>query len=757
MKHLLRILILLISVFYHAQKSGKWSDWFSYHQIIKVKNNENQLIVATKSGLFYYDTISGEIKKQSKVDGLHEVGITAFDYNPETQIGLIGYETGAMDLLSPEGVFLTVDIPIAGSFQGDKKINHIYIQGDLAVISTNYGVSIFDLTKREFKDSAFFQSAGVFIPVAEAFIKDDTVYAATAKGLKTHLMDIKFPIYSDWQTQNLGELTHANANAQNILIASKTKVYMGSNYQPLAQSFSEVKDVVLTEGGFLVFDVHQVYQFSEAGALVKSYEINPETLNTGLLLDGEVYIGTMNNGIVKLGRWNANNPSDIVRQAFLIKPDGPYANLATKLTLLDDQIWVATGRKIAYNAYDKKHSLGYYYFDGQQWHYPNYFVGNPIGFNILDVAVNPSQPTELYFSNYVQNANKGVFKMVNDELQRVFNTGDVYHNVPEYLGFDSQNNLLATFGFEQSDVENVGIYFIEPNANQPKVMNLVAAHQNSSCILYEEGRIFIGAPRDGGSQGGLIVYDTHKTTDVFGDDTYKVLREEEGLPTPLGVTALALDQYGDLWIGNKRGLRILTNPLGDLTNAKSKAIVITQNGIPEELFKDAEILSIAVDSGNNKWVSLAGGGVYFISADGQKVYQHFTKSNSPLPTDEVTDIKINDKTGQVFFATSKGIVAYRSDVSQVTEKFGQVLVYPNPVVYSQYKGSVKIKGLAQKTNIRITDAAGNLIHQAVSRNGYYEWNLNNEKRRRVASGIYFVLMTNEDGTDTATAKIAVVN
>ena len=135
----------------------------------------------------------------------------------------------------------------------------------------------------------------------------------------------------------------------------------------------------------------------------------------------------------------------------------------------------------------------------------------------------------------------------------------------------------------------------------------------------------------------------------------------------------------------------------------------------------------------------------------------FTKANSPLPNDSVTDIQIDNKTGKVYFATLDGIMVYQGDVAEVTSTFGNVLVYPNPVVYAQYKGNVRIRGLASKTNIRITDAAGNLVHSAVANGGYFEWNLANQRGVRVASGIYYVLMTNEDGTDTATAKIAVVN
>ena len=171
----------------------------------------------------------------------------------------------------------------------------------------------------------------------------------------------------------------------------------------------------------------------------------------------------------------------------------------------------------------------------------------------------------------------------------------------------------------------------------------------------------------------------------------------------------------------------------------------------------SNILQIETDSGNQKWISVDDGGVFYLSSDGQKTFLHFTKDNSPLPTNSITDIKVDNKTGKVYFVTLEGVVVYQGDVQNVTENFGDVLVYPNPVVYANYKGNVRIKGLAEKTNIRITDAAGNLVHQAVARGGYYEWNLNNQRGVRVASGIYFVLMTNENGTDKATAKIAVVN
>ena len=120
--------------------------------------------------------------------------------------------------------------------------------------------------------------------------------------------------------------------------------------------------------------------------------------------------------------------------------------------------------------------------------------------------------------------------------------------------------------------------------------------------------------------------------------------------------------------------------------------------------------------------------VFFISVLMAKIpFLILQKVNSPLPNDIVTDIKVDPKTGKVYFVTFDGIVVYQGDVINVSSDFSEIKVYPNPVRYKSIQRKCKITGLAEKTNIRITDAAGNVVHQAVARGGYYEWNLNNQK------------------------------
>ena len=65
---------------------------FSYNNVLVIREDAGKLIAATENGIFFYTPISGEITKLSKANGLHEVKITAFDYNAETKTGMVGYQ-----------------------------------------------------------------------------------------------------------------------------------------------------------------------------------------------------------------------------------------------------------------------------------------------------------------------------------------------------------------------------------------------------------------------------------------------------------------------------------------------------------------------------------------------------------------------------------------------------------------------------------------------------------------------------------------
>lgn len=736
------MLLYVLDISAQVISSSKWSDLFSYNNVLAIREDGNRLIAATENGMFFYTPASGELSKLSKANGLHEVKISAFDYNPQTKIGLVGYQNGSMDVITPEGITYVVDIPIATGYAGDKKINHISITGNLAVISVGYGVSIFRLDRKEFGDSAFFTSGGVYEAAREAVIKDNVVYAVTATGLKSHEINVTFPIYSTWNTI-VGESYNHISNGSVIAYSNTNTVRYGNGttFSNLPRSFSNIQDVLVTPEHIVVTDISSVSLFSTAGNFIKSYDAG-ELLNSAIYADSKIYAGTRISGI-------KNEAGDS------LKPDGPYSNTSYKINLHENQIVISTGGRDGFNTPIYR-NLGYYHFNGTSWVYPELFRNSTVPFNVLDAVINPSKPTEIFFTNYTfQDGSKGIYRMDDNQFAKIYaNTGGAYNRVVGCV-FDENNQLLISQWSAKGSSGEIGFYHYNPTTDQFGFVSSVTAGLVQKPFA-KGGILYIPAPFF--SSGGLLVYDYKNTPAVTGDDRFKILRKNNNLPAD-GVVSANIDKNDDIWIGTRIGLRIISNPSSFISeeNPQAEPIIIEENGLGEELFRDSSILQIEVDAGNQKWISIDDGGVFYLSSTGEQTLMHFTKENSPLPSNSVTDIKVDNKTGKVYFVTLDGVMVYQGDVLNVTSDFGDVLVYPNPVVYSKYKGNVRIRGLAEKTNIRITDAAGNLVHQAISRGGYYEWNLNNHRGVRVASGIYFVLMTNADGTDTATAKIAVVN
>ena len=727
-----------MNLFAQNISSAKWSDLFSYNNVLAIREDNGKLIAATENGIFFYTPATGEIKKLSKANGLHEVKISAFDYNPITKIGLVGYKNGSMDVITPEGITYVVDIPIATGYMGDKKINHISITDNKAVISVGYSVSIFRLDTKEFGDSAFFINNGIYESSKEAVIKDNFVYAVTATGLKRHEMNVTFPIYTEWDTVAGGNLTQI-AQGNVIAYSTATQVFFGtgSAFATLPQSFSTVQDIVITTQNIVVTDLSKVYVFDLAGNIIKSLSAN-DNLNTAFFTNSQLYLGSKLSGII-------NENGDLLR------PDGPFKNTSYKINIVDKQIAISTGGRTDYNS-PIYNNLGYYHFDGSKWNYPDFFKSFPGNLNVMDAVINPAKPSEIFFVNFTfVDGQKGIYKMENNEFVNKYASAGTFFNRVSGLTYDENNQLFVS----ASDNGKLGFYYYnQPSDSFALVTPLTGG--DSQKPLTSGGIIYVPSPFFSG--GGLLIYDYKNTPPSLSDDRFKIIRKGNNLPAD-GVVSMAIDKNGDAWIGGRLGLRILQNPSAAIEedNPQAEPIIIEENGTGEELFRDSQILQIEVDQGNQKWVSVDDGGVFYLSSNGEKTLNQFSRANSPLPTNSVTDIKVDSKTGKVYFVTLDGVVVYQGDVLEVTENFGDVLVYPNPVVYAQYRGNVRIRGLAAKTNIRITDAAGNLVHQAIARGGSYEWNLSNNRGVRVASGIYFVLMTNEDGTDTATAKIAVVN
>jgi ligand-binding sensor domain-containing protein len=179
--------------------------------------------------------------------------------------------------------------------------------------------------------------------------------------------------------------------------------------------------------------------------------------------------------------------------------------------------------------------------------------------------------------------------------------------------------------------------------------------------------------------------------------------------------------------------------------------IVQQDNFAGFLFQDEQVICMAVDGANRKWVGTRNG-LWLISSDGEKVITQFTKDNSPLLANEISSLAIHPVTGEVFVGTSAGICSFRGTATDGADKASSVLVFPNPVPPG-YSGTIGIRGLANNALVRITEQDGRLVYQTRAQGGQATWNGKDQKGNRPSSGVYLVFASDEQNVERIVSKI----
>jgi len=256
----------------------------------------------------------------------------------------------------------------------------------------------------------------------------------------------------------------------------------------------------------------------------------------------------------------------------------------------------------------------------------------------------------------------------------------------------------------------------------------------------------------------VICYDInhnilHKYNDIVNQDgtRYEIT----------SVNCVCEDREKNIWIGTNQGPFMIQ--ASDIVNNN---IVFQQIKVPRNdgtsyadyLLSGVSISSIAVDGANRKWFCSNGAGAFLISDDNMIQLEYFTNGNSKLLADNILSVSVNNKSGEIFFLTEKGLCSYMGDATEPVENMvkDMVYAYPNPVT-RDYSGLITVTGLSFNSNVMILSTSGKLIAQGKSNGGSFTWDGRDKNGHRVASGIYMVAVSTEDGRKGTVCKIAFVN
>ncbi|MCB0387993.1 MAG: ABC transporter substrate-binding protein, partial [Winogradskyella sp.] len=180
------ILIFLFPVSLMAQDySALWKGHFSYLNVKDVTQGNGKIYVAAENAVFSYDLMSSEMETLTTINGLSGEEISTIHYSEAYQMLVIGYANGLIEIALEDdtNILTVVDILEKPTIPpNDKMINHFEEYNELLYIATDYGISVYDMSRLEFGDTYYIGTGGAQLRVQQTAISEQYIYAACLDG-----------------------------------------------------------------------------------------------------------------------------------------------------------------------------------------------------------------------------------------------------------------------------------------------------------------------------------------------------------------------------------------------------------------------------------------------------------------------------------------------------------------------------------------------------------------------------------------------
>lgn len=544
-------------------------------------------------------------------------------------------------------------------------------------------------------------------------------------------------------------------------------IYTYGNYAYLSTGFGIVKlNVSKTE----ISDTYNL------GFKVDWCEINGNKIYAYSQTNGK-YTALLSDNLSDKNKWNKEggysakveeDKSELKQLVSTLNPGGPKYNYFGCMRFTNNQLYTCGGG-FSYMEFSRPGCAQVLKNDTWQIYEDN--LSTKTGYSYIDtdnLDIDPLDPKHVFVSGRtgIYEFQDGIFlkNYTNDNTNNVLQTAST-------VGNNNKDYVIVTALKYDKDGNLWGFNSISPSTSlfaYTKDKEWVSHHKSE--FMYSENKSLENVNNIIEDSRHLLwfgnnhwdfpyLYCYQPSTDAA--KCYKKFTNQDGTEVSVGyVRAIAEDNKNNIWVGTSAGPLML-----EVSQITQDSPVFTQVKVPRNdgtnyadyLLSGVDITCIAIDKANRKWFGTSGNGVYLISDDNIQQLQHFTRSNSPLLSDDIESIAINTESGEVYFGTNLGLCSYQSDVNSINEEMNKdnVWAYPNPVK-PDYTGVITIIGLSNKADIKIVTSNGVLVNKGTSNGGIYQWDGRDLKGKMVTSGIYMVETATSDGSKGTVCKIAII-
>jgi hypothetical protein len=761
---------------------GDWQLHLPANQPKTLADAGDRLYVADESSFYYYDKTLSTTQRLSQRDGLSDVGVSAVAYDSASRQVIVAYKNGNLDLLRPDGSVKNLTDILRKNTQLSKAVSQIQTYNGLAYLASPLGLVVVDLTRLEVRDTySNIGPGGQAITAYATAVVHDTIYASTSAGVLRGRISsaVNLLNYQSWTRELPNPANPSDVLYQ--LLTYRGHVYGQASFRGVYY-LSGVGAARVWRGinGSYGNDVRRLRAnaqgllFSFNGADLRGYRPATGAVSTVLpraatgdyindmvrAADGTFYVASADRGLLRFAPGTTSNPE-------VIRPNAPATASAYGLVAdaATNSVVVLGGGYSGDNGLQFGQRNGFYQYQNNQW--TNYNSANypsATDFpNLLDLSHGARTPDgTLYVASY----GNGLLQWQGPGKFRQFTAGTPgtpfrssldpdasnldYVRVPDVATDPGGNYLWVINRHQRTRIS--GLYRYQPATDKWTVAPWFDSAENLDRLVVDNyGNPWATQSRKGGA--GVVLYDT---TSRRGISLATATNSNQ-------VYGIARDRTGSIWIGTGDGVSYYSDPslaISALANYQAvpgfaKPYVRRGTGKDYPTLFDTVVRCIAVDGANRKWFGTPSG-LWLFSPNADEALLHFTTDNSPLPSNSIVDIAVNDKTGEVFVATDGGVVSYQGSASITEGEPTCAEVYPNPV-QPDFVGQVGIRGLVNNAYVKITDVAGHLVYSTRAAGGTVTWDLNDAQGRRVRSGVYLVLTSDADGKNACVSKVAVLS
>ena len=759
--------LLFILVLFQGVKAAdeNWTLYPSYHNATYCQVVGDKVYVLASGALFSYNKSDNEVRTYDKITTLSDIDIAHIRYSNFLNALVVVYSNANIDILyDDESVYNISDFK--NKSLPDKTINNIDIQGSTAYISTSFGIVVLDLENMEFENTY-----NLGLDTYCAYLYNGFLYAGTKSGFyccdaTKNLLDKNNwqQIYKEYVMTSLCELG-GELYCQIKNLGLYTFTYNPKRLYPVVYNEGEAYHTMYRLGNEIIAPAKNKVSVISGDKNVVTYK------NSGsnhIVKDGDIFLDCNGyNGLVEC----EVKDGAIVQVAPAIVPNSPVRNYSEFMKFTNTGKLLVAGGNINYLGLpENDHDGTLMEFNAEYDRWNNITVDTIISVtglkysNMCSIDEDPTQPGRYFAGSFgygVCEFMNGRFvqhyDFENSPLESAVQGNRAYVRVPSVL-FDKEGNLWC-INTRAKDIVKVikksGEWLSLNYKDIEGFKTMVKPFFDS------RGWLWITSLQ---GEAGLFCAKTNGTPFDTSDDVTKKwmakFTNQDGISYDIyQLYDIAEDGNGAIWVGTNVGVFVIDNPEKFFNDGVFKQIKIARNdgtGLADYFMSGVYIKDIEVDGANRKWIGTNSNGIYLVSADGQETIHHFTTENSPLPSDCIESIAINNVTGEVFIGTDKGIASYRSDAIAAADKLvkSNVYAYPNPVK-ADYSGNISVVGLTHGCVVKIVDAAGYLVNEGVSNGGMYSWNGRNARGEKVASGVYYVLTYDSDGREGVATKILI--